>query len=517
MEQTERNEKIAAASKLILSYCISRTSNHDDAEDLSQEILYELIRSSANLRDENAFYGFMWSIAGNVYKTWYKKRMRAKKTESLEILSEVSDETDLFEDDSSDVYLLRRELSLLSAKYRKATVLYYLYGKSCAEIADILSVSESMVKYLLFKSRNILKEGMIMERNYGTQSYDPKKLELFYMGEGPNRHYALLHEHKIRQNILWACYNDELSEQEIALQIGVSLPYIEQDIKLLTDAWLLVKKGTRYRTNLIIITEEFDREKAGVIQPIQEKIAACIRDFVTENEDSIRKIGFFGCDMSQTSLRWHMATMLLLQVWYENPLRGKLVYPMTAFGNHAFVWGVESYRSAYNTCTIDDIGGIRMCFMDWLMHPSSDHHHFWGHEKRVLLYSKIIYGNEGVLHEYEEEIAAELIKLGYLRKIGDTLTVTVPVYTKEQLARMRDLQKETIQKMVALFVELYEKNVAILKNHVPTQLKKQAEDIAVMNLFQDASFYPTYVLTQSGYLSTERVSYEMPTVYIVKE
>ena len=115
-------------------------------------------------------------------------------------------------------------LRLLSEKYRRATILYYLENKSCAEIAGILSVSESMVKYLLFKSRKLLKEGMSMERNYGEQSYQPKRLELLFWGNGPNRYYSLCSK-LIPQNILFACYNDSITAEQIALEIGVGLPY----------------------------------------------------------------------------------------------------------------------------------------------------------------------------------------------------------------------------------------------------------------------------------------------------
>ena len=91
-----------------------------------------------------------------------------------------------------------------------------------------------------------------MERSYGEQSYNPKSLNILYMGEGPNHYWNLVSGSRIRQNILWACYNDRLTEDEIALQIGVSLPYIEDDLRQLTETWLLQKDGNYYKTNIII-------------------------------------------------------------------------------------------------------------------------------------------------------------------------------------------------------------------------------------------------------------------------
>ena len=75
-------------------------------------------------------------------------------------------------------------------------------SKSCSEISKHLSISESMVKYLLFKSRQILKEGMSMERNYGQQSYDPKGLSLMFWENGAN-HYNHLCDSKMSQTILF--------------------------------------------------------------------------------------------------------------------------------------------------------------------------------------------------------------------------------------------------------------------------------------------------------------------------
>ena len=76
MNEIELHEKIAEVSKTIFSYCMAKTPTREEAEDLSQDILYELIKSAKNIRDDKAFYAFMWGVAGNVYKQWYRKKIR---------------------------------------------------------------------------------------------------------------------------------------------------------------------------------------------------------------------------------------------------------------------------------------------------------------------------------------------------------------------------------------------------------------------------------------------------------
>ena len=202
MDKYELDNRIADVAKTLLSYCTARTSNHFEAEDLAQDIMLEIYKSVDNIRNVEAFYGFMWAVAGNVYKQWCRGKARKKECQLTDNLVEETVESD----DETELYLLRRELTLLSEKYRRAVVLYYVENKSCQEISNILSISESMVKYLLFKSRQILKEGMRMERNYGQQSYNPKGLSLLFWGNGANRYYHLC-DSKISQNILFACYN----------------------------------------------------------------------------------------------------------------------------------------------------------------------------------------------------------------------------------------------------------------------------------------------------------------------
>lgn len=114
MDENGLHEKIAEVSKTIFSYCTAKTPTREEAEDLSQDILFELIKSAKNIRDDKAFYAFMWGVAGNVYKQWYRKKLNHK---TCELTDDIASKDDFSEDHGSDIYLLRRELALLSEKY----------------------------------------------------------------------------------------------------------------------------------------------------------------------------------------------------------------------------------------------------------------------------------------------------------------------------------------------------------------------------------------------------------------
>ena len=151
-------DRIAEMSRTIRAWCIARTASIPDADDLSQDVLLAMLEAAPTLQSEEAFYGFMWGVARNVYRRWIARQARRKECE----LAESACVQAWPEDSPEDISLLRRELILLSRRYREAAVLYYVRGMKTADIASSLGISQSMVKYLLFKARIILKEGMEM-------------------------------------------------------------------------------------------------------------------------------------------------------------------------------------------------------------------------------------------------------------------------------------------------------------------------------------------------------------------
>lgn len=313
MNGADMEERIAACSKTIFSFCRARVTTREDAEDLAQDILEELVKSTGNLRSEEAFYGFMWALAGNVFRRWLRRKSRRERIEvPSEFPEDWPDGEDFTEElarageEEAMILALRRELGLLEAKCRRASLLYYRENRSCADIAGIMGISESMVKYLLFKSRNKLKEGLVMERKLGTLSYSPVNLVPFYSGNGTN-HFTAFMQSKIRRNILYACTNDALSAEEISLEIGVPLPYMEDDLCAMAEKRILIRQGRRYRSNVIVMTADCERECASAVEPYQEEIAASISGFLNSSLTAFRASGENTENLSENTLRWQLA------------------------------------------------------------------------------------------------------------------------------------------------------------------------------------------------------------------
>lgn len=519
MEKQELDSRISEAAKNIYSYCRARTPSAADAEDLAQDIIVEIYKSAANLRSTEAFYGFMWAVAGNVYRQWCKTRAKRQFCELPDDLP-----CELFEADErcAQLYLLRRELTLLEEKYRKAVILYYVERKSCVQIASALSVSESMVKYLLFKSRHILREGMNMERSYGQQSYNPKSLSLLFWGNGANRYYHLC-DSKISQNILFACYNDKLTAEQIALEIGIALPYMEDRLQELCEAEALKKDGKRYYTNLPIFTKDFLIEVQSKTEGLRQQIADLLMEAVDRHEPAIRKLGFSGEEMCPNTFAWQMVCILLYSSIIEN-LQGrvKLNYPKDRYGTECFLWGVEDceispWRSyfGFGISNMVNPAGDYVQFMDFPLHGEMVHHFFYNRQDAVNVLMDITKGNTARFSENDLAVAAELVKRGYVTADEQGFRANMPVFTAEQHKQLKAILADQAAQIADAAEALMGEVTAVLKEHLPVHLKKMAKDLAYLRLFEDAVSAPVSMLYERKYLLPYHGDGLLPTTYVI--
>lgn len=520
MEKAMLDGKIAEASKTIFNYCLGKTRDRDEAEDLSQEILLELLKSSQNIRDEKAFYGFMWAVAGNVYKQWCRKRQQNRTCELTEVSAATEDV--YFDDENEDIYLLRRELSLLSQKYRRATILYYIERKSCAEIAQLLFISESMVKYLLFKARTILKEGMNMERNLGQLSYNPKSLIPMYNGSGPNRFWDFM-QSKIRQNIVSACYNDALTVQQISLETGIPLPYLDDEIAELVKYKILIQDGKHYQSNVIVISADCTDEINRAVTKYHERIADRIESFLKNDLQAFKDIGFVGADYSENTLRWQMLSLInIMIILYNTPVvenNDATCFPKTGWGDHALLWLVEQGCTASYLCNFSQIGGKngdRLQFADYIPKPRGDHHDFYGNERYTDIFLDIVNGNTTHFSEYDLEAVADMIKKGYVCKEEDGFRALVPIYTQAQYQKaVKMIHKLISSELSNTLMEMDRTVESILREHTPKYLHTQIGAIACMDRFGNAVSMPIRYLLDRGVLHTDWHPLEMPTTFAV--
>ena len=451
--------------KTIFAYSFARVGNRSDAEDLTSEIILAIIQNGEKIKDPNAFYGFVWGIAANTYKSFIRKKSKFCCQELDENAS-----TDDYVLESicarEDLNRLRRELTLLSKEHRECTVSYYIDGLSCAETAEKLGISLEMVKYYLFKTRKILKEGIGMEREYGIKSYKPSKfyLETIFSGSY-NAEYKNLFNRKLPGNIMITSYYTPVTIRELSLELGVASPYLEDEIRLLEKYDLVRKVGEeKYQTNLVIFAEEFDdaffqKAKTECVNRLKT-----IYENVKQKLEEIRNIGFIGNTLEDNDLFWALLWFIMRNgnQNFENNNPASSRNDKLYDGATGVNYGVDHEEDADDKysclafagyCSLE--GDYGLSFADFGILPANNR---FGMDRASIC--------KNIKEAFENKDNA-----------------IIPIFTNEQLNILADMLDPEIKEMGLLYDYLNKTAVNIMLQHAPKQVKPQVEHIIGSTVF----------------------------------
>lgn len=138
--------------------------NHDDQQDLFQEIICQLWKSYDSFRNESQFSTWMYRVAINTAIVFLKKEKR--KVDRYPIVSEnIKEEEGDSEIKESQMEHFYKAIQKLE-KIDKAIIFYQLEGFSHKEIGSNLGISEGNARVKLNRAKEKLKE-IIKNQGYG--------------------------------------------------------------------------------------------------------------------------------------------------------------------------------------------------------------------------------------------------------------------------------------------------------------------------------------------------------------
>lgn len=144
------------------------TSNHEDTNDLLQDIFAKAYRSIRGFRGNSSFYTWLHTIGTNMTINFLKKRSRNFHMSLDDIDSNVHHDPEFIEltsgpDARREVNLKELQVRLneammkLSNEHRAVVTMFDIQGMPHAEIGKILGVSEGTVRSRLFYAHRQLQ------------------------------------------------------------------------------------------------------------------------------------------------------------------------------------------------------------------------------------------------------------------------------------------------------------------------------------------------------------------------
>lgn len=294
MNKDELIEELMKQSDKIFFYCVKRCNSRSDAEDLSQDILLDIIINiNKGIEIENFDY-YIWQICKNHYSKYVKEKV--KKRENITVIEEIDKPgNDINSLDklinSEKIALMNTSIKLLSRDYSEILYSYYIEDNTISYIAKNLNLPLGTVKRRLFDIRNKLKEYLKMERLSGKKAFVPKEyVGMISYDEKPNCNPYEITKSLLVKNLLFHSYGNPCTIEEYSIELGISRPYIEDYLNDLINYDLIEKVQNKYLTKIAFINQETRRNILNYVRDNINELSNKIIDYCKNNINYYRSL-----------------------------------------------------------------------------------------------------------------------------------------------------------------------------------------------------------------------------------
>lgn len=163
--------------RLVYGVALSGARDVSQAEDVAQEAFVEAWRDLPRLRDPSRVGSWIAGIARNLARNWGRGASRRQRREVATLQAAqhaVPTPLDTTLDRETQG-LVRAALAEVPDAYREVLVLYYVHGRSVAEVASGLGISEDLVKQRMSRGRRALRASIEARVEGALETLGPSK------------------------------------------------------------------------------------------------------------------------------------------------------------------------------------------------------------------------------------------------------------------------------------------------------------------------------------------------------
>nr|WP_297703635.1 RNA polymerase sigma factor [uncultured Butyrivibrio sp.] len=136
----------------VLSYCVYRLQDVQQAEDLTQETFYRFFRAFETYNHRGKLVNYLYSIAGNLCRDYWKVEQKIQKVELAETIKNTPVECDVTEKMDIEAAVME-----LPKEIREVIWMHFFLEMKLVEISEAEGISLPLVKYRLKRGRSLLK------------------------------------------------------------------------------------------------------------------------------------------------------------------------------------------------------------------------------------------------------------------------------------------------------------------------------------------------------------------------
>lgn len=346
-----------------------------------------------------------------------------------------------------------------------------------------------------------------MAREFGKRSYNPEQIRYLNVCNRPGKMGQpwVLMDPKLHQNIFLACYDNPMNAEDLAIEVGVALPYMEDILERLSAQTLLIKEKNKYETAFPILSRGALKKIHVYYADALPRLTARLEEYIDGLTALFQEAGlcYYGDYQSYDEAKW----MLLLNSYKElyrvcenSPQRtlGRTERP--DFGQ----WDVVGFEKTDFSpkmvgfhCQLNHFVHYRFEYADICSRTPAN---LSGEETALLL--RMVEGKK-ITDPADLTIADRLVEYGYAVKEGDGYRPRVALLSGktnrafEQFCAKKKRGPEFIEQLNgikelvdAIFAEIVENNRAIreiLVADLPARIRRaNTVDPLLESIFADS-------------------------------
>lgn len=418
----------------------------DCAEDVAQQAFIEALSGLRGLREPARFRPWLVTIT----RRCAARTFRGPEPALVEFADTVLYPLPALEPNPVLREHIRASLSELSTRSRTVVVLHYLDGYSCREIGQRLGIPDGTVKRILHESRENLRRSMgvtgprmkgepAMSTTSKWKAIPQNNLVWWLTGDtGPGQ----VMDSALAKAICLAANKTAKTVAQISEAVDANPTYVQEAVDSLTAEALLEKSGRdRYRTSFAALSADDYIELTDGIREHGVRLADILEPHLPELEEAWNRTAVPGQGYSWQDGIWPVLAMFTLIIDISRRLLGEPEPPVRASGRRYWMGAHEPvpeehrvWITGFNSMSATD-GQLNYGYF-WSWGFSRESAPIGDMYIRSLLslvaegvsdYEAIAARSERTVDQVRESLA-KLIEKGIVRRDGDTLSITFPVF-----------------------------------------------------------------------------------------
>ena len=485
-----------------LGFAINKLGNITEAEELAQEIVFQAILAvnRGDIRDN--FNAYIWSIAYNTFKRRCKRKVLLSLDGGTDSFSNIaSNDIPVTEQivSTEEASAVRLALSRLTSDYRKTIVCFYFNELSTREISKRLLLTEGMVKFYLRAGKQKLREAFDMNQ-IGEKSFNPSEFSVYKSGIDFSKvNIWEVFKRKLPCQIAIICHDSAKTVSDISIETGTPAVYIEDEIKLLLDAGVMISPvKNKYHTNFHILKENTAAQFKEQFVKLYEVYAPLIIKSYEKHIPELKKCDVFKFDAAPNQWAWYFAGNVPDFDYAGHELTADDYPQILSCGSKAVIFAETAKGSIWAS-------GQTPTFLEKCdVHPC-DVAAFGKYHRQKELWDKkaqALYDvYNGNINEKAKELYAELIEQGYVIKRDNQLLCNVAVTTVKSRKLFETINTELSANLKRLCGEIRDNISRIAKTTIPDQLKSYTNGYTETWIYFYAGVYLHEALYNNGLIS----------------